>query len=183
MDVSVSFSDVVGTIKMHHTFGGAAPIPRGWLYCSGNAVSQSLYDSVHGTGAYVSDGVNESPIDGRYLPNFDSRYAIGTSTTVATGTTGIPTVGNAGNEIDLRHNHEWLQKTGGADNTFNSAGTATAVTIGSGSGAQIATVSGSNTLGNPPGSMNNDGYTSTGGQRYQDITPDSIYVMFIIKVI
>jgi microcystin-dependent protein len=62
MDVSVSFSDVVGSVKMHHTFNGAAPIPRGWLVCDGSIISQTNYDAIHGTGSYVSDGVVEGPL-------------------------------------------------------------------------------------------------------------------------
>lgn len=192
MDASVTLSDELGNIKMHHTFNGAAPIPRGWVVCNGNVVNESNYNAIHGSGAYVRDRVALSPIAGKYTPNMVNRYPTGTSATTQSGTTAISAVGNASNQVNLQHNHQWYESNVNttSDQSYNSGGSAINFSITSKTGAggtnQYALQAGGIQNNSNIGANNivpgADYYTSNSGSTSQSIRPDSIEVLFLIKV-
>lgn len=186
----------VGEIKEMHTFNGTISIPRGWMQANGDVVNETNYDAIHGAGAYTADSVSTSAIDGKNLPNFTGKYSVGAATTTQDGTTAITSVGNASNQVDLQHlhsgpshNHQWFSTTGvisTADWTsFSSNGTATGTLLA----YSIDTGSGSRALGLAGGGQalytNNSGTGNTGNglTTTEDIQPESIEVIKIIKVI
>jgi hypothetical protein len=172
MDVSITLSDDIGEIKMHHTFNGAVPIGRGWMVCNGAIVNQANYDAEHGTGAYVSDNVGSSPIAGKYLPNFVDKYAVGSANTTQNGSTAITSEGNVGH----LHSHKWYDAIAGnstSDQTFDSNGnvqniSGSASKSGGGWGISPGGIAG----------LSPDAYTSK-----DSVKPESIQVLFKIKVV
>jgi hypothetical protein len=95
-----------GDFKLHHSYNGLISAGEGWMLCDGRTVSQANYDTEHGSGHWATF-VGSSPIDGLKLPDFTNRYAVGASSTTATGSGAIPTVGNASHQINMRHRHQW----------------------------------------------------------------------------
>jgi hypothetical protein len=81
-----------GDFKLHHSYNGLISAGEGWMLCDGRTVSQANYDTEHGSGHWATF-VGSSPIDGLKLPDFTNRYAVGASSTTATGSGAIPTVG------------------------------------------------------------------------------------------
>jgi hypothetical protein len=126
---STMFAPTIGTIMMHHTYNGLVPVPRGWMICSGAAISQANYDALHGAGSWVADSVASSPLAGKQTPDLINRYAVGAATTPWNGSGTPPTVGNSGHTINLSHSHtvdphrhNWVQAAVSSDNPDNLTG-------------------------------------------------------------
>lgn len=181
MDASLTIAHPIGSIAMHYTFNGAAPIGRGWMVCDGNVVNQTNYDATHGAGAYVADGIANSPIAAKYLPNMVNKYAVGVSSTTATGASTIPSVGNTSHQVNLSHNHQWYISPNGSTNdaSYDSSGTPTEIGFSSGNHTGLGyTFSGGTTYQ----SVNANQYTVKTLSTAQSVQPESIQVLYIIKV-
>ena len=66
--------DVPGTILFR-----LLKIPRKWMPCNGDEINQENYERLHGDGTYRLDGVDNSPLVGKSLPNIQT---IGLTATV-----------------------------------------------------------------------------------------------------
>lgn len=206
---SVEHNGFVGEIRMFHTYNGAVSIPRGWMICQSEIINQTTYDTQHGSGAYDTDGIVNSPLLGKYLPSFFNRYPVGKFSTSQSGSSAITPVGNTSNQVDLSHTHtvdahthtgpshihQWYAYNGSTSNAHSFDNTGVADTITSGavtSGTHIAAVSGSGTavaesLYTASSGTGNTGSaspaTNSAGSATTDIQPDSIEVVFIMKVV
>lgn len=167
-----------GAVQMFHTFDGTVSYPRGWMLCNGNVVNQTNYDAIHGAGAYTADNVANSPLLSKNLPDMSGHYAIGVADTTKDGSSTISTVGNVGHEIDIRHTHDVdhehaygiADDNTTSDITFAGTGNAhSAVTGGTG-----------NLVESGPASVTT---TNQSLSDQQSIQPDSIQVLYILKVI
>lgn len=97
-----------GDIKVHHNYGGAAPIGHGWMLCDGRQVNQTNYDLEHGSGSW-DIYILSSPLQDKYLPDCTARYLIGAATTPQDGSIAITPVGNAGNSTaGFTHTHRFM---------------------------------------------------------------------------
>lgn len=207
MDVSANLGLPIGTTIMHHSFGGAVPYVRGWMLCNGDVVNQTNYEAIHGSGSYAADGIANSPVAGKHLPDFTDRYPRGVQSTTHAGNVAIPTVGAIDNEVDVAHTHgyqhihQWHEEVATAvpNGSFNSSGVLSPITNSSPASVTrgIATTTAtSDMLGDDFYTSHQDPSYSTGGfgeptdneTEYAlvpglDISPDSIEVLFLIKVI
>jgi hypothetical protein len=178
MDVSGSSSDDIGTIKMHHTFNGAAPLGRGWMICNGNVINQTNYDAIHGSGRYVRDQVASGPLAGKTLPNMVNNYPVGVAATTQTGSGTITSVGNVGHVIDISHNHQWYESNApSTDQSFDSSGNPISIG-GTGQAGTHLDVKFASDQG-----PNADMYTTIAGSSAKNIQPESIQLIFKIRVI
>lgn len=198
MDVSNN-SALLGEIKQFHSFNGAIQIPRGWMQCNGNVINETNYDAIHGSGAFVADGIADLVLNGKYTPDLIDKYVVGASSTTQDGSSTISSVGNTDHEVNLSHshtvnshNHQWYDFTesGGSNDdmeSYNSSG-------GKVSLESVNTQSYSRTKGIPVGTSSDNVFdvdlhtsnsspgTSSSGSTTQSVQPESIQVMFIIRV-
>jgi hypothetical protein len=188
---------LIGTVVSFHTFGGALSIPRGFMKMNGNVVNQANYDAIHGAGAYVTDGIAASALLTRNLPNAESRYLTGVATTTQDGTGVFSYAGNAGNQVSIAHthtipahNHQWYNYTNNADaNAWDSTGSTETINTGvldvdDGAGLVFSTgEDGERILGEDLYTNNQTLTTNSGGSTTQNIRPDSVEVIMLIKVI
>lgn len=185
MDVSITLNDDIGNTKLHHTFNGAAPVGRGYMICNGDIINSTNYDAIHGSGAYTRDNVASSPLIGKYLPNMVDKFAVGAAATAQTGGSAITSVGLTGHTlITATHSHKWLNTVASAaasDQSYDSAGTATNF---SNTGYLKNAGTWSVALNNAGGTRSpNIEYTDKAGSLSQSIKPESIEMLYIIKVI
>lgn len=195
---TIPSSATIGEIKEMHTFNGLIPIPRGWMVLDGDIVNEANYDAIHGAGAYVADGVATSSILNRNLPNMIGKYSVAVAATSQDGTAPITSVGNISNQTDLSHTHngsnhvhQVVNYTANANDTYyNASGNlftpARSTTFQSGFfGFEV------NEKGNLYPYYVEDLFTSASGasatssslSATQDIQPESIEVIKIMKVI
>lgn len=193
MDVSTN-SVLLGEIKQFHTFNGAIPVPRGFMICNGQVINESNYDAIHGAGSYVADGIADLVLNGKYTPNLVNKYVVGASSTTQDGSSAISSVGNSNHQVNLSHshtvnshNHQWYKGNsfGNDDTTFNSAGVSQNLNQGTSVAAEShimqSEVGSEETLGDAYTSNASPG-TSSSGSSTQNIQPESIQVMYIIRV-
>jgi hypothetical protein len=180
-DISASSPIFPGEIRAFHTYNGIFPIPRRFMKVNGNVVNEANYDAIHGAGAYVTDDIAASLILGRNLPNAEAKYLTGTANTAQTGLAPFTYVGNANNQVNLQHNHQWYDNDQDADDdSYNSSGNQ--VTIDGdldgdeGSGIQFTTGEDGEYV------LDNDYYTDNAGSTTQTIRPHSVEVIYIICV-
>lgn len=94
-----------GDIKAHHTYNGITSIGQGWFPCNGQIISEIRYDAVHGAGSWA-EYIGTSPLEGKYSPFIGNKYLTGTSSTTQDGTLNpFTSVGNIGHTIDTVHSH------------------------------------------------------------------------------
>jgi len=129
-----------GDLKPHHTYNGVADCGEGWMLADGRVVNESNYDTEHGSGHW-DIYVISSPLDGKYLPDMDARYLVGSSTTTQTGATALTSVGLTGSVLPGHthtanaHNHKWWKGvTNAVDKWYNSSGAEVDVSAGGGDG-------------------------------------------------
>lgn len=184
MDVSITLSDDIGEIKLHHTFNGAVPVGRTWMICNGDIVNQTNYDALHGSGAYVRDCVASSPINGKYLPNMVDKFPIGSANTSQNGSSAITSEGLTGHTLNTTHNHKWLNlKTlsSSNDQSYDSSGAAVDFSnAGNTKNSGVWTLPVSNVAGER---QPNVYYTEKVGSTSESIKPESIQVIYKMKVI
>lgn len=159
----------VGAMCEFHTFNGTLSIPRGWMVLDGDVVNETNYDAQHGSGAYATDGVVNSPLLGKHLPSKISRYSIGAASTTESGGSAIATVGTASNSLDLGHTHSFTGHTHAAT-LSQTAEASPSAPFAYAKGGQTTTSGAENV------SMN-DGLDPI------DIRPESIEFVCIMKVI
>lgn len=172
----------IGSITMFHTFNGAVSIPRGWMKCNGDVVNSTNYESIHGGGTFTTDAIAAGALNAKNLPNLVSRYPVGVSNTTQNGSVAITAVGNSGNTTDSSHVHQTYNYINDATTAqvYNSSGALTNVTADTRTGGvHIKTFSG----GTETSILGMDTYTSDAGPTSLSIQPDSIEVIFIIKVV
>lgn len=156
----------VGAVRMFHTFNSSVAVPRGWMVCNGNIVNETNYDSLHGVGTYTTDGISGSAILSKTLPNMNGKYAIGVEATTKDGAGAIASVGNTSNQADLSHTHDTSH-----DHTVNSSDPRTGFGVGSPEWDIGLTTAETNVE------------SSSGLSATTDIQPESIQVLFIMRVI
>lgn len=181
MDVSITISHSIGSMHMHHTYNGATPYGRKWMLCNGDIINQTNYDAQHGTGAYERDCVASSPIVGKYLPNMVNKYPVGAAATTQTGSSAIGPVGLESHWlVQGAHSHKWYDaRTAGLDDlTWNNVYSPVAITPNAKSDS-VKHIAYSNTESYGI----DDSYTDTAGGISQSIQPESIQVVYIMRVI
>lgn len=172
----------IGTILHWHTFNGALPVPAKFMIFNGNVVNKTNYDAIHGADTYERDGVANSPLLSKNLPNALSRYLTGAATTTQDGSAPITTVGNSGNQVDLQHTHSVSSLaaaiyTGGTELIYRETSSSSWTATDGLSGVTTASKSGSRSLGTDiVGSLGN-GLSTT-----QSIRPESVETLILIKV-
>lgn len=191
MDASFTFAHDVGDIKMHHSFNGVVPIARGWFPANGTQLTQASYDSLHGTGAYLADGVNHSPLLSKYMPNFTGRMPVGAASTTETGSTNADMrVGNANYTYNISHTHSvlghihrWYKKFAGPDQSWDSSGNPQALTQNTDTDYAIALNFATTGLDNDRYTEANITQTTTNALSSVSIQPPSIEVIFYVRVV
>lgn len=191
-----------GDVKMHHNYGGAAPIGQGWMLADGRIINETNYDIEHGAGSWDIYVVS-SPLDGRYLPDMQNRYPSGGSS-VGDGVTPIATIGLSGNtfnnshtHVTPSHNHRWLSVLlGGQGQTYDSTGstdpfigiaggTTTNLSINNGAGSGLIVRTSSMTPGTQGYAYTDNvapGVTNPSQSNSQTIRPDSIQYSYYVRV-
>lgn len=198
----------VGDVKYHHTYNGLCPIGEGWFICDGSTINSTNYDAQHSTGSWTTF-IGSSPLQNLVSPNNLNRYMYGITATTDGGTSTISTIGNTGSVADIshqhtipshlhNHNHIWhLFTTGttganhGSATSYDSNGNSQQVhyglTTGSG-GLSIdpginATVLDITSYTNKSTASGGETTSSIGGNASQDIKPDSIGYIPLIRII
>lgn len=96
-----------GAIKYKYKYTGITwTLERGWMLMDGRIINEANYNAEHGAGAWAADGIADSPIAGKYLPNIDGRYirgVIGETLNTQSGASAI-TPSGAGS-VDISHTH------------------------------------------------------------------------------
>lgn len=191
-----------GDIKMHHTFNGAVECGEGWMLADGRVINSTNYDTEHGAGTWTTY-VGSSPLSGKFLPNFTGKYPVGVATTTQSGSVAITSVGNAGNTVNLQHNHgsrahthfimttspsgaEGVSASGSAQDFFTtgtcSSGNATGIAFTTGGTMKLCSPSIASTSGN--WATQSGGVTSPNAlSATQSIQPESIQVQYCMRVI
>lgn len=162
-----------GAVQMFHSFDSTVSYPRGWMLLDGSVVNETNYDVIHGSGAYVADSVASSALLDKTLPDMTDKYAIGVLDTTKDGSGAVDSVGNTGSTVDLTHTHETSHKHSLLTSTRQNAVSATQV---------IAAVT-TDGLGDEVKSGNRDITSSSTLSATQSIRPESIEVLYIIKVV
>lgn len=178
-----------GDIKPHHSYNGTVPIDNGWFPCDGTIINETNYNIIHGAGAWEKYVIT-SLLDGKYAPNMIGKYPVGASATDQDGTSGITSVGNSSNLVDLSHahththNHQWYNFTStaaGTSGTLQTFGAQQLNTYNSSGAAQDIDTS---------GLLRTDSYTSnvttsTNSQLSSStsIQPESIQTIYYIRII
>ena len=191
--IAVVDSPVVGETKGIHTFDGILSVQRGWMKMNGDVVNMSNYDAQHGAGAYATDGVASSVIDGLNLPNVESGYLVGVSATTQDGSSPITNVGSSTNQINIQHSHtvnahnhqlydrrlglnDEIWDVNGVKKQMASPASDSGIGIVASTAVTLHVANDLYTSNVSPGT-NNQGSTT------QSIQPNSVEVIYIIKVI
>lgn len=172
----------LGSIKLHHSFNGAAPIGQGWMLCDGRLINEANYNTEHGAGAWATF-VGISPLDGKYLPDFNDRYLMGKSATTQSGAGAINAEGNPGHQVTIAHNHRWLQYVAGAGSigkVGNAAGAMVNVPYPYAKNGSTDCVLVAQGL-SVNGVLTKDAYTENGSQTY-NIKPEAIEFQVYMRV-
>ena len=199
-------SVLLGEVKHFHSFNNTVKVPRGWMVCNGGIINETNYDAIHGSGAFVSDGVADLLLNGKHTPNLVNRYVTGASATTQSGNSTITAVGNSGNNAALpnhthqvpAHNHAWYNsREEAAGRTYDSAGAFVNIATATGTTSILAgqpqitgdpriyrlAVSGA-TTGTANLYTNNKAAHNTGNNSAATVSvrPDSIQLIPIIRV-
>lgn len=159
-----------GSVQMFHTFNGTVSYPRGWMLCNGDIVNETNYDAIHGAGAYTADSVASSPLLSKNLPDMADKFAVGVADTTKDGSSAITSVGNTGNQVDLSHTHDTTHDhtTGVGD-----------ILVPPGSDV----FAGPQPIGQPIRAEDDAATTASSLSATQSIQPDSVRVLYILKVV
>lgn len=164
-----------GAVQMFHSFNSTVDVPRNWMICNGDVINETNYDTIHGAGAYAADNISTSPLLNKNLPDMADKYAVGVADTIKDGAAAIASVGNTDHETNFSHTHETLHthventntgefrpnSTGGG---FNDEWWYTPNGV-----SQVETATEAVTSG-------------TGGSAALDIQPESIELIYLLKV-
>lgn len=114
-----------GDIKMHHSFNSEQGPGHGWMLCDGRVISEAAYNTEHGAGSWATY-IGTSPLNGKYLPDFNGMIAIGKDTTTQAGSIAITGVSGI-DTTATDHAHQWFKRNSAAvhDQYYNSSGVAT----------------------------------------------------------
>lgn len=180
-----------GDIKPHHTYNGVAPIGQGWYPCDGTIINETNYNAIHGADSWTNY-IGTSIFDGKYSVNMIGKYLTGANSTTSDGSVTIPSTGNSGNQVGVSHlhsvnshNHQWLQQDngeagrseigiegfGGAYRLYDSGGNLVTPPVSSSSVEMNAYTSNVSTT------------SSTSGSATQTIQPESLEVIFYMRLI
>lgn len=194
-----------GMIMPMHTFNGTVSISQGWFPCAGAVINETNYDAIHGAGSWALY-IGASDLDGKNSPNLTGKYLIGAASTTQSGSSALTYVGNAGNTVNLQHNHgvnipththKWFEYNGTTttDQSFDVNGTVVNLTqTVKNSGFTIETVEGTGGGSTVVGigqdlytddAVNTTNSTNTAGalSTTQDIRPESLEVVYYIRII
>jgi hypothetical protein len=187
--IAVTDQIPAGSVQMFHTFNGAVAIPRGWMRMDGSVVNTTNYEAIHGAGTAATDGLSSSPLLAKNLPSMTNRYAVGSTTTTQDGSSAITAVGNSGNTVNLSHTHS-MPFNFGFDNSGGLFLFGSGITFNQSIVGPVPRnwqVTGTATTGSFNVRSHNgstaDATTNTSLSSSQSIQPDSIQLIYIIKVI
>lgn len=204
----------IGDIKAHVSYNGTFDAGEGWMLCDGRIVTEANYNTEHGA-AHFATYVGSTTMLNKYLPNLTGRYPVGAATTPQDGTVAFTATGNASNQINIAHTHDfyhmhmWYQWTnsGTSDNSFDvtsgvSAFSSSKNVTGAGYGAlmvphtsagglggvdmQIGTAASGNIYTSGPVAVTTGASsqtTTSAGSATQSIQPDSIAVLYYMRII
>lgn len=173
-----------GNVKMHHSFNGAISPGEGWMLCDGRQVTKTNYDAEHGAGAWDTYIIS-SPLLNRYLPSMNNKFPVGVSATTKDCVSATPaSVGNAGNNTNLAHNHKWFNATGNpatADQLYDSSGNPYNINYTTKNQAIHGLAAMVWPSGRP--AISDSYYTNNGGSASKDIKPSSIEMQYYMRII
>jgi hypothetical protein len=153
-----------GVIVPWYDYDGLIPLPQGYMRCNGVQINQENYDAQHSSGDWLTF-VGSSPRENLYTPNLSEKFIKGTTGATQDGSAPITTGGNPGNLLDLTHDHGGIIETGTSGTTLR----------------------GTNGAINNWGDGFNDTHTHTftipEHEEIADVTPLSIEVQFLIRVV
>ena len=195
---------ILGDIKAHHTYNGAAPIGHGWMLCDGRVITEANYNTEHGANTWATYIVSTALLN-KYLPGLTNKYLVGAATTTQDGSGVITGVGNSSHQINIAHTHtggahvhNWYYPQAGAgigDLTYDGNGATKVVdyhtnTVGTGYGIAVVDVSTSAALlgvvgGSPVPNYTDSRSPVTDSQlsATQSIQPQSIEVQYYMRII
>lgn len=199
-----------GDIKIHHTYNGAVGIGEGWMLMDGRQITQANYDTEHGSGHWATY-VGSSTLVNKYLPNMSAKYTVGAATTTQDGSIAITFSGNASNQVNLQHTHShtlepqaiYVRQFSTTDDQIYSDGTVipntdphsiargtakNSLSLLVGNSTNINATLGANTVNPPAASLYTSGdstyiTTGNGGSTTQSIQPESLQVVYYMRVI
>lgn len=182
---------MIGEVKCFHSFNGTLSIPRGWMQLNGDVVNETNYNAIHGAGSYTADNVSASDVDGLNLPNMNDKYPVGAATTTQDGTSPITYTGNASNQVDIEHNHQWYdaQAATESDHSYDNTGSAIDITASnppktpSGGDDYFIKAAWEGTVGDNTYGLTGDWFTNNAGSTTQDIQPESCEFIYIMRVV
>jgi hypothetical protein len=118
-----------GDIQFWYDYNDDAVLPQGWMLCNGVIINETNYNAQHETGdwdTYIASSI----LDGKRLPDMDSKFIKAKTGSLQDGSIAITTVG--ANEFDFYHIH------GTPTTTSSSGSTAQNINIDSGAKAYLA---------------------------------------------
>jgi hypothetical protein len=153
-----------------YDFNGLISIPHGYMLCNGDQITQTKYNEQHRTSVsdatdYWSTYVGSSPLEDLYTPDLISTYQKGTTSATQSGVSAISKSGNVGNQVNLQHNHGGTLTTGATANVLRS-------NLGGGAVWQYINAA-----------THTHDFTIPNDLTTQDITPLSIGVKFLIRIV
>ncbi len=182
---------ILGDIKAHHTYNGAAPIGHGWMLCDGRVITEANYNTEHGANTWATY-ISSSPLLNKYLPGLTNKYLVGAATTTQDGSGVITGVGNDSHQINIAHTHtvdghthdmanhtHTLAAAGGSDYSASHSAPYSPY-VGGGDPAEgwaITSPPSTNTSGSA-GPATNSALSTT-----QSIQPQSIQVQYYMRII
>ena len=171
------------------------------MICNGTVINQGNYDSIHGAGSW-NTYIGSSPLDGKYTPNLRNRYIVGRSgddLTSQSGASAFTYTGQTGHTIDLAHAHsdpshvhQWYNYVDRVEDaqTYDSNGSAVTLPTGLQNYEDkkflkvfSADSSSQYGLNDSYTTSNNGGVTGNPLSSTQTVKPESLEVLYYIRII
>lgn len=92
-----------GDIEFMYDYNGTLTVPEGWMLCDGRQITESNYNTEHGSGKWATY-IGSSPLNNKYLPNLNNKFLQYGSNT-QDGSSALTFVNNAGHIKNATHNH------------------------------------------------------------------------------
>jgi hypothetical protein len=169
-----------GAVKMRHSYNGLVSPGHGWMLCDGRQINKTNYDAEWGAGSWDSK-IIASPLEDKYLPNMVNKYLVGAASVSQDGSVALTSVGNAGH-LALSHNHKWVTSRQLADydgygQFAGTLGHTAGSKTGGAKGLEVFDSTSTTTAQDPLPDAWTDNWPG------QDISPQSIQVLFYMRII